>query len=186
MNRMRTLPLLALWLSALLLAGCASTTSSSTGQETLDSQARWVLPPVVNNTETPQAGLAAEAMVEHHLRARGVGQLLRYPATLSREGLFDTSERKLVEDAQKWARDQGARYAITGSVEEWRYKIGLDGEPVAGVTLRVIELDSGRVVWSGSGSRSGWSRDGLSAVGQQLISRLLGELRLAAAATPRS
>lgn len=178
MNCTTTLPWIALWLSALLLTGCAATTSSSTGQEALDPQARWVMLPVINNTETPQAGLAVEALVEHHLRARGVVQLQRYPAALSRESLFEASERKLAEEAQTWARDQGARYAITGSVEEWRYKIGLDGEPVAGVTLRVIELDSGRVVWSGSGTRSGWSRDGLSAVGQQLISRLLGELRL--------
>lgn len=179
MSRMKTISFALIGLFALLLGGCASTTSSSTGQQTLDPQARWALLPVINNTETPQAGLSAEAMVEHHLMARGVNNLLRYPATLTRDGLFETSERKFAEDAQKWARDQGARYAITGSVEEWRYKVGLDGEPVAGVTLRVIELESGRVLWSGSGSRSGWSRDGLSAVGHQLIGRLLGEVRLA-------
>jgi hypothetical protein len=70
---------------------------------------------------------------------------------------------------------------VAGSVEEWRYKVGLDGEPVAGVTLRVIDLQNGRVLWSGSGSRSGWSRDGLSTVGHQLIGRLLSELRLVTA-----
>ena len=175
MNRLKTLFLTGL--AALLLAGCAST-RSVVGTEALDPQARWALLPVVNNTETPQAGLSAEAMVEHHLMARGVGNLLRYPAALTRDSLFEASERKVAEDALKWARDQGARYAVAGSVEEWRYKVGLDGEPVAGVTLRVIDLQNGRVLWSGSGSRSGWSRDGLSAIGHQLIGRLLGELRL--------
>lgn len=175
MNRMTTA---LIWLAALLLAGCATTTSSTVGQETLDPQARWALLPVVNNTETPQAGLSAEALVEHHLLGRGIGRLQRYPVTLSRDSLFEPTERKLSEEAQKWAREQGARYAITGSIEEWRYKVGLDGEPVVGVTLRVIELSSGRIVWSASGARSGWSRDGLSAVAHQLIGGLLAGVRL--------
>ena len=89
------------------------------------------------------------------------------------------TERKLGEDALKWAREQGVRYAVSGSVEEWRYKVGLDGEPVAALTLRVIEVESGRVVWSASGARSGWSRDGLSAIAHQLVSQLLAGLPLA-------
>lgn len=182
MHRIRTT---LLWLCTLLLAGCASTTSSTVGTETLDPQARWVLLPVVNSTETPQAGLSTEALVEHHLLGRGVAGLQRYPAKLSRDSLFEPTERKLSEEAQSWAREQGARYAITGSVEEWRYKVGLDGEPVVGVTLRIIDLGSGRVVWSASGARSGWSRDGLSAVAHQLIGGLLAGVRLGNDSTPR-
>lgn len=182
MNRMKTA---LIWLAALLLAGCASTTSSTVGNEALDPQARWALLPVVNSTETPQAGLSAEALVEHHLLGRGIANLQRYPAALSRDSLFEPTERKLSEEAQKWAREQGARYAITGSVEEWRYKVGLDGEPVVGVTLKIIDLGSGRVVWSASGARSGWSREGLSAVAHQLIGGLLAGVRLGGNPAPQ-
>lgn len=180
MNRLNALILTGL--AALLLAGCAST-RSVVGTETLDPQARWALLPVANNTETPQAGLSAESIVEHHLLTRGLARLQRYPAALTRDSLFEPTERKLGEEALKWAREQGVRYAITGSVEEWRYKVGLDGEPVAAVTLRVIDVGSGRVVWSASGARSGWSRDGLSAVAHQLVGQLVSGMQLAPAAS---
>lgn len=166
------------WLATALLGGCANTTHSVSAAQALPAQARWALLPVVNNTETPQAGLSAEALVEHHLLARGIASLQRYPATLTRDSLFEPTERKVAEDALKWAREQGARYGIGGSVEEWRYKVGLDGEPVVALTLRVIDLDSGRVVWSASGARSGWSRSGLSAEAHQLVAQLLAGLRL--------
>ncbi|MGQ9686803.1 MAG: penicillin-binding protein activator LpoB, partial [Thiobacillaceae bacterium] len=52
---------------------------------------------------------------------------------------------------------------------EWRYKIGVDGEPAVGLTLQVIDLVNGKVVWTASGGRSGWSREALSAVAQKLV-----------------
>jgi hypothetical protein len=72
-----------------------------------------------------------------------------------------------------WARQQGARYALAGSVDEWRYKVGVDGEPAAGVALQIIDVASGETLWSGAGGKSGWSREALSAVAQQLIRNLL-------------
>ncbi len=177
MKTMKLHRLLWLGLLAALLSGCAGT-SSIVGDPTLDSKASWVLLPIANNTETPQAALSAEALVEHHLRARGVHELQRYPATLARDSLFEPAERKQAEEALQWARAQGARYAITGSVEEWRYKVGLDGDPVVGLTLRVIDLGSGRVVWSASGSRSGWLREGVSSVALKLVGQLVGGLKL--------
>ena len=167
----KALLLVLAWLAALLLPACSTTSVTGTGA--LTAQARWALLPVVNNTETPQAGLSAETLVEHHLLARGLPQLQRYPATLTRDSLFEPNERKLAEDALKWAREQGARYAVGGSVEEWRYKVGVDGEPAAGITLQIIDVQSGDILWSGAGGKSGWSREALSAVAQKLIRELL-------------
>jgi hypothetical protein len=78
-----------------------------------------------------------------------------------------------MDAAMVWARDHEVRYALAGSVEEWRYKVGVDGEPAAGVTLRIIDVPSGKTLWSGSGAQSGWSREALSAVAQKLIRKLL-------------
>jgi len=58
-------------------------------------------------------------------------------------------------------------------VEEWRYKVGVDGEPAAGVTLQILDVATGDILWSGSGGQSGWSREALSAVAQKLIRKLL-------------
>jgi TolB-like protein len=168
-----------LCLAALLMAGCASSIQSTADTDVLDAQAKWALLPMANNTDTPQAALSAEAMLEHQLRRRGITTLLHYPSMLSRDSLFEPTERKVSEEAQQWAIKQGAHFAVTGSVEEWRYKVGIDGEPAVGVTLKVIDLSSGRVVWSASGAKSGWSREALSAVAQALLTDLLGRLQLA-------
>lgn len=169
---------LVLGLFAALLAGCASTIQSTVDQDPLDGGGRWAILPIANNTDTPQAGLSAEAMVEHQLRRRGITNLQRYPAALSRDSLFEPTERKVTEEALKWAKDQGMRFAVLGSVEEWRYKVGIDGEPAVGVTLQVMDLSTDRVVWSASGAKSGWSRQALAAVAQALLTDLFARLTL--------
>lgn len=176
MNRIKSalLGLVTLWLAA-----CSTTIQSSASYEKLDKQAKWVLLPIANNTSTPQAALSAEAMVDHLLRHNGITSLVSYPSALSRDTLFEPTERKVSDEAQKWAREQGAQFAVTGSVDEWRYKVGIDGEPAVGVTLKVIDLSNSRVVWSASGAKSGWSRQALSAVAQALLTDLLKTLQTA-------
>ena len=175
------------WLGVcvLLLAGCSTAIQSSVGSVVMDPGAKWALLPLANNTDTPQAGLSAEAMVAHQLRRRGITQLQQYPAALSRDSLFEPTERKVTEAAQQWARGQGVQFVVLGSVEEWRYKVGIDGEPAVGISLQVLDLQSGQVRWSGSAAKSGWSREALSALAQSVLTELLGQLPLATATTIR-
>jgi TolB-like protein len=161
----------------LCLAAC-TTSSTVVAKAALDRDAKWVILPLENHTDTPQSALAAEALAEHGLRARGVSSIAHYPATLTRDSLFEPTERRTVDEAQKWAREQGAQYGLTGAVQEWRYKVGIDGEPAAAVTLKLVDLTSGQVVWSASGAKSGWSRDSLAGVAQKLMDELLGSISL--------
>ncbi len=160
-----------------LLAGLAFLTACSTldhsAPPTVSSKALWVVLPFANHTETPLAAGRAEAIAESLLRANGIGKLRRYPASLQQEALFDVGERKPFEAGLDWARKEGARYALTGSVDEWRYKVGVDGEPAVGIALSIIDVTSGETLWSGTGGKSGWSREALSAVAQQLMRSLL-------------
>lgn len=160
-----------------LLAGLAFLTACSTldhsAPPTVSSKAQWVVLPFSNHTETPLAAGRAEAIAESLLRANGIGKLRRYPASLQQEALFETGERKPFEASLEWARKEGARYALTGSVDEWRYKVGVDGEPAVGIALSIIDVASGETLWSGAGGKSGWSREALSAVAQQLMRRLI-------------
>lgn len=176
---MKTMRLSVFACALTLLSACSTGVQSLANSDPLESQAQWAVLPLANNTDTPQAALSAEAMVEHLLRSRGVTNLLQYPVSLSRDSLFEPSERKVSDEAQKWAVGKGVRFAVTGSVEEWRYKVGIDGEPAVGVTLKVIDLGNGRVVWSGSAAKSGWSRQALSAVAQTTLTDLLAGLPLA-------
>lgn len=156
----------------ILLLGACSTLDASKAPE-LDRQAQWVVLPFANHTETPLAGSRAEAISESLLRSLASAKVKRYPSNLQQEALFEAGERKQQEEALAWARQQGARYALAGAVDEWRYKVGVDGEPAAGVALQIIDVASGETLWSGAGGKSGWSREALSAVAQQLIRSLL-------------
>jgi hypothetical protein len=159
-------------LAALIGAGCATTDSSGLNTP-IDANAKWVMLPILNHTDVPQAGLRAEAITEALLRSGGVSNITRYPATLNQDTLFEPSERKVMVEADKWARAQGARYAVYGAVDEWRYKVGIDGEPAVGVALHIQDLETNQVVWTGVGGKSGWSRESLSGVAQKLIRELL-------------
>jgi len=159
---------------ALALSACAVVDS---GRAPATSAAdAWVVLPIVNYTETPQAGLRAETIAASILKARGFTNLKQYPAALNGESLFEPAEREAVARALDWARGEHARYALTGAVDEWRYKVGVDGEPAVGITLQVIDVQSGNVIWSAAGSRTGWSRDAVSAVAQKLLRELLSPL----------
>ena len=85
----------------------------------------------------------------------------------------EPGEREQRQAALSWAQEQGIRYALAGTVEEWRYKVGVDGEPAVGVTLQIVDVATGDTLWSGAGGKSGWSREALAAVAQQLIRDLL-------------
>ena len=139
----------------------------------LERGASWVVLPFANHTETPLAGNRAEAVALALLQAQNIGQIKRYPGSVQQEALFDGTESKRQEDALAWAREQNVRYALTGAVDEWRYKVGVDGEPAAGVTLEIVDVSSGDTLWSGTGGKSGWSREALSSVAQKLIRELL-------------
>ena len=179
---MKLAKILIVGLGIALLSACSSTVKSSADASPMDAGASWALLPMANNTETPQAALAAEAIAEHLLRRRGLVSIKVYPASLTRDSLFDPSERKVTDEAQTWAKAQGVRYGLSGSVQEWKYKAGIDGEPVVALTLKVTDLASGKVVWSTTGAQTGWSRDSLSGVAQNLLADMLGTLPATAVA----
>lgn len=164
-------------LAALFVAGCA-VTDVSPGAPALERGAKWALLPIANHTDAPQAGLRAEAIAEALLRTRGIADLQHYPAALNRDALFEPADGKTQAAARKWAHDQGVRYAVSGAVDEWRYKVGVDGEPAVGIALNVVDLQSNRVVWSAVGAKSGWSRESLAGVAQKLLRELLGGMPL--------
>lgn len=162
------------FLASVLLASLMACSTVDHGKApSLERGASWVVLPFANHTETPLAGNRAEAVALALLQAQNVGTVQRYPGHVQQESLFDGSENKRQEEALAWAREQNVRYALTGAVDEWRYKVGVDGEPAAGVTLQIIEVSTGQTVWSGTGGKSGWSREALSSVAQKLIRQLL-------------
>ncbi len=174
MTRFLLLPVALL----LLITGCTTINQSSRGAATLDSS--WGVVPFINNTETPYAGDRAEAIAVSLLYGRGVRHLESYRSKPQEDGqlLPDRGVRQQ-EQGVAWAKEKGVRYVLLGTVTEWRYKVGLDGEPVVGMTLQLVDLKDDRVLWSGSAGKSGWSRDAVSAVAQQVLAALINSIDLA-------
>lgn len=161
----------------LILNGCS--TLHQGGRESAPLAETWVVIPFVNNTETPFAAERAEAITTALLYARGIKRVITVPQEPSADADV-LPDRGLKRNKQgiEWAKKNNIRYAVTGTVTEWRYKVGLDGEPVAGMTLQLIDLTNDKVMWSGSSGKSGWSREAVSAVAQQVLEKLVATIEL--------
>ncbi|HEV3423940.1 MAG TPA: penicillin-binding protein activator LpoB [Paraburkholderia sp.] len=160
--------------SSWLIAGCG--TLKETAAPTLGAGDPVAVASIANYTETPSAGRSAESIAASVLRANGLKDVRFAPADAGSSALFDTAQRESAQQKLEWAQSQQVKYILTGAVEEWRYKVGVDGEPVVGITLELIDVQSGNVVWSATGARSGWSRSSLSSVATSLIGSVLSPL----------
>ena len=182
-STLKTIQMLAALSCAAALVGCSSLTSGGTTNRaamtmSISPADKVAMLPVANFTDVPQAGLRVEALLESALRQSGLRQLVIYPPALNPETLFEPSERKTQAEAEKWAKAQGMRYVVTAAVNEWRYKVGVDGEPAVGLMLQVKDLSNDQVVYSSAGGRTGGSRQALSAVGLQLTTELVAGIRI--------
>jgi len=178
-NGMKQLARAAVWCAsvasiALLMTACG--TVRLTGAPSLSASDKIAVASIANFTETPDAGLSAGSIAVNVLRNNGIADVRVAPDDTRRNVMFDTAAHASADSALSWARAQQARYVLSGAVEEWRYKTGVDGEPVVGVTFELTDVSSGKVVWSGTGSRSGWSRSGLANVANTLIGKVLAPL----------
>lgn len=161
----------------LVLNGCS--TLHQSGREPAPLGETWVVMPFVNNTETPFAAERAEAITTALLYARGVKRVLTVPQEPSADAdVLPDRGLKRYQQGVEWAKKNSVRFALVGTVTEWRYKVGLDGEPVAGMTLQLIDLSNEKVLWSGSSGKSGWSREAVSAVAQQVLEKLIASIEL--------
>jgi len=163
---------ISLALTVLLVAGCASFTGES--GPNLPRTAKWGIVPMVNYSQTPQAGERSEQILLSVLSSRGLHPRVYPVSTQGEQALMDDNER--LAGALEWARAQKLDYVVSGSVEEWQYKNGLDGEPAVGISLRVLQASNGQVLWSKSGARAGWSRESLAGTAQQVLDKLVGAL----------
>lgn len=162
-------------IAMLLLPACSVNQAEKSSSFDLSSQ--WTMLPFVNYSQTPQAGERAERIALTLLRRKGMNSIVGYPVIVEPNGLPVLDENKRFQQALSWAQEANFSYAISGSVEEWRYKSGLDGEPAVGVSLQVIEVASGAVLWSASGSRAGWSRESLSGTAHKVLKKLTRQLK---------
>lgn len=158
-----------------ILTSCASYQVNESPP--VDTQARWVIMPIINHSTTPMAGQQAEQIMSSILFNLGVKPDI-YPREKMSDFASVLDERVKLETAQAWLQTQSFDYVITGTIQEWHYKTGLDGEPAVGVTLELIAVETGEVLWKSSGSRAGWGRESVSSAAHTVIENMLNGLTL--------
>lgn len=167
--------LAALGLALLFLAGCSVMQSQQgTGPIALNSQ--FAVIPLTNLSQAPQAGDQAASILSAILRARGAEEVRLYLPEDENPLAYDNRARQ--EQALAEALENGADLVVTGTVDEWRYKNGLDGEPAVGITLEIRDPDGDGVIWSGTAARTGWGREGLSVAGHKVLDGLVDAMPL--------
>jgi hypothetical protein len=169
-------PFWTVFILAAVLSGCATVQMNAAPSPHPHRQAVWCVVAPVNNTSTPYAGGRVQQQLVALLGARGLRHVLLAPSRDGNGPLPIGGDAKGQAQALRWAHRHHARYALLGSVDEWQYKIGLDGQPAVGFTLRLIDLKSGKTLWSGAVSASGGSREGLAVLSERTLAGLLERL----------
>jgi hypothetical protein len=163
-------------ISLVILAGCTRINSSQMVQTVPNSL--WGMAIFTNNTEVPQAGFRAMNITAGVLRSKGIQYIAFYPSNASCSKLIVCpNATPTVEQVLRWAYHKHLTYVMMGAVNEWDYKVGLDGEPIVGLSLQLYHVPSGKLIWSSVGSKIGTSRSGLAVIAQKLISGMLCTLK---------
>ena len=123
--------------------------------------------PFENYTDTPLAGYRVASLVEGLLRSKGFKVADRVWEYSDR----DPSKEELKSILRKATK--GADYVIAGTVNEFRYKVGIDGEPAVSVSIYLIDSATGKVVSGATLSGTGMSYESLGTLTHKLIRKLL-------------
>ena len=161
-------------LFSVFLASCASSSIRQSHVVTLNPNTPILVVPFYNNSDTPNAGQRAGSLLLGLLEAKGMRNVQMYRVASRCENPLTCGTTTIAwKSIQSWASANQIHYVFMGDVNEWRYKVGLDGEPSVGVMINLKDVDTGRTLWTAVGSQVGHSWSGLSNTAQQLFQKLL-------------
>lgn len=165
---MRRLKILLFLITIVLLNYSCSTVVNQSSQKIEKKGKLYTVIPFENNTETPLAGLRVASIVEGVATSKGYNLKSNIYLKEQKEYTYEDIN-KIIEEMKSLDVD----YVITGSVNEFRYKTGIDGEPAVSITLKVYDLKNSNMVLVNVGSKTGWSHESITTVAQKLINKLL-------------
>lgn len=168
---------ISLLMAMVFLSACTSMQVNQGRGIAIPCRSSIVVGPIANNSDTPLANKQVESMLIGLLHAKGFQRVSAYQ-TRGNCGklLYCPDSMPSRSELVAYARQRGAQFILTGGANEWRYKVGLDGEPVAGASLQLISVRHGTVVWSAVGSAIGSTRQGLDVLGQNLLIKLTSNI----------
>ena len=146
-------PLLILW----VCAGCAYQQDFVKGEDIRSRSRRVAVLPLVNLTPYPHAGQIVGDLIATELYALSEFRIMeRTEMVAIMKGSLDDLDEVLERAvAHKIGLQLGVDSVIFGSVTEYRYKRGLNEDPVVGINVRLLDVPSGEILWAGSQSGTG-------------------------------
>lgn len=148
----------------LSFTACSSLTNKQDVQLPLGK--KYAISSFWNYTETPMAGLRASTIVESVLSEKNI--ILYSLIEGSDEVELSSTKTDFLKAKIETAKNIDADYLITGNVQEWRYKTGIDGEPVVSYSIKIIDLKENTVVFNGVSAKSGWGHKSIGVVAQEI------------------
>ena len=156
-----------LFLFAVFLTSC-STVANIDQISKLDLKNRTItVIPFENYTETPLAGLRVKAIAEGVVSSKGYNLSV---LNVNQDKDYSPEEIKKI---LKELKDSNVDYVVTGSVNEFRYKTGIDGEPAVSITVRIYDLKRNKEVYTSVASKTGWSFESVSTVAQKILNKII-------------
>ena len=156
---MRHFGLLIMALAIILTIGCSSgyQVQYLAPQPERKASVSAAVLPLTNLTTYPHAGRIVGDLLSTELhRMPGLRFAERTALQDALRGNEEDIERIMDRTvAAKAGRTLGVERIFYGSVTEYRYKRGLDQNPAVGINLRLLDVTSGRELWSASMSRTG-------------------------------
>jgi hypothetical protein len=152
----------------LALSGCGQVLrTTAVDQEQINSRARKVVVlPLVNLTSTPNAGLivgellSTEVMAQTNFRILERSEMMAFLSS----GKSEVQEVLEKSAAAKVGRELGVDTVIYGAVTEYRYKKGVDEDPVVGITVRMLDIPESKILWAESVTATGSTYAGRSSL----------------------
>ncbi len=159
--------LLVVFCTCLLLFSCAQIQSRSLILKPFKKSSSFILLPFENYTETPLAGLRVSSIAYGVLVSKGYN-VIKY-------GLEEDKDltSKDIKTLMEKAKNLGYKYAITGTVNEFRYKPGIDGEPVVSITLIIYDLNKEKPIYIATGAHSGWTYESVGITAQKILKEIV-------------
>ncbi|GFK95130.1 hypothetical protein NNJEOMEG_02988 [Fundidesulfovibrio magnetotacticus] len=183
-------PLLGLVLFVLFVlsvSGCAGESVSVyvTPGANLRAKRTVAIMPLANLTTHPSAGQIISDLLYTELRTVQSFRLLENTEVWNRMAGKDQDieDAALTQRARQLGQDLLVDAVLFGAVTEFRYKRGLDEEPAVGITLRLMDVASGQVLWVATISRVGgcdlFCKDSLSRSAQTICRQMAADIEAA-------
>lgn len=144
-----------------LLLGCSQVNRAPT---TVPEKEQCAILPFSNFSDTPLAGERVAAILYGVMKSKGYNVVLYFKP--KDEDFRQEEILKLEEEAKK-------KYGclIKGSVNEWRYKVGIDGEPAVSITYIITDVKKGEET-SGTVAGTDWGHKSLGLLTQELFNKV--------------